>query len=205
MSGTILRAIEEAWDNRGIAFHTSSNTYKLLSAIASEHERVRNTYNILDTLNKIGTAEGRALDKFGFAVNLPRQTGEGDDRYRKRIILRYRLNSVEGTMEEIMQFMATMLTTNTGQIEYNTRFGASPATLFISADAALYEQSPLTIAEIQQIAGEVVSAGHRVVLEKQGTFRVTSDSLLIEQGNIEEQGLTADDIETGGTLSADLE
>jgi len=205
MSGTILQAIESAWDNRGIAFHTSSNTYKLLSAIASEHERVRDTYNILDAINKIGTAEGRALDKFGFAVRLPRQTGESDDRYRKRIILQYRLNSIEGTMEEIMQFMATLLTANTDQIEYNTRFEATPATLFISADATLYEQSPLTTEEIEQIAGEVVSAGHQVVLEEQGTFRVTSDSLLIEQENIAEKGLTADDIETGGTLSTDLE
>ena len=204
MSDTMLKAIEEAWDNRGIAFHTSSNTYKLLSAIASEHERVRDTYNILDTINKIGTAEGRALDKLGFAVNLPRQTGEGDDRYRKRIILRYRLNSIEGTMDEIAQFTAAMVGVSSENIRFENRFDAAPATLFISAQGEVWDNSVLSREGIEEFAGQVVSAGHRVILEEAGTFLLTSDQLLNEQGNLSEHGLTSDAIETGGTLAADI-
>lgn len=196
--------MESSWDNRGVTIHSASNTYKLLTAIATEHERVRTTYNKLKALNKVGTAEGHALDKFGFAVNLPRQAGESDDSYRKRIILRYRINSIEGTMEEIMQFMATLLDTTTENVEYNTRFTVTPATLFVSTEASLYENSALTFEEIENIANEVVSAGHRIVLEERGTFRLTNDELLSNEGHIAEKGLTADDIETGGTLAADL-
>lgn len=201
---SLINKIESQWDNRGIAFYPGSNMYKLMAAITSEGDRQLEEAHTISRANKIRTAEGDLLDKFGFAVNLPRQTGESDDRYRVRIQLRYRLNSIEGTMDEIAQFTAAMVGVSPDNISLETRFDAAPATLFISAQAEVWDNSVLSREEIEQFAGEVVSAGHRVILEESGTFLLTSDELLIEQGNLAEHGLTSDTIETGGTLAADI-
>ena len=201
---SLINKIESQWDNRGIAFYPGSNMYKLMDAITSEGDRQLEEAHTISRANKIRTAKGDLLDKFGFAVNLPRQTGESDDRYRIRIQLRYRINSIEGTMDEIAQFAAAMVGVSPDNISFETRFDAAPATLFISAQGKVWDNSVLSREEIEEFAEQVVSAGHRVILEEAGTFLLTSDELLIEQGNLLEHGLTSDTIETGGTLAADI-
>lgn len=201
---SLIHKVETTWDNRGVAFYHGSNMYKLVSVILQEGERQIEEAEKVRELNKIRTAEGKSLDAFGYAVNLPRRSGESDDQYRARIQLQYRINSMEGTMDEIAQFMAAMIDAPVEEFNFDTRYDAAPATIFISAQKGVWDSSALTRQTIEEFAGRVVAAGHRVVLEEEGTFLLTNDEQLAEEGHIAENGLTADDIETGGTLAADF-
>lgn len=200
----ILHTIEQKWSNRGLAFYPGSNMYSLMTAIATEYDRQIEQAGKVSAATKINTAEDDVLDKLGFAVGLPRETGESDERYRVRIKLRYRLNSIEGTMDEIAQFTAAMVGTPASEMDFTTDFNAESATLTINAQSDVWDGSVLTRQEIENFAGQVVSGGHRVTLEDSGTFILTSDSLLTQQGNIVEYGLTSDAISTGGTLASDI-
>ena len=97
-----------------------------------------------------------------------------------------------------------MLDADEDDVEVFTNYDSHPGAVFFAAQEELYEQSEIGIPDIQRFADRVVPAGHRVELETLGTFRVTDDQTILEEGHDPDAGLTSDEIETGGTLAEDV-
>ena len=199
-----IQDIENEWYNLGISFFRGSNMNKLMLALSSQLDRITDEVWEIYEQQKIETATGPQLEKLGRPVGVRRRTGEDDATLRARIQTEYRIQSIEGTTEELIEFMIAMLDADEEDIEIFTNYDAHPGAVFFAAQKELYDQSQIGIDDIQDFADRVVPAGHRVELETLGTFRVTDDDTLIEQGHDPDAGLTSDEIETGGTLAEDV-
>ena len=194
----IQKAAQE-WDS-SIDFAPRSNTYKLLRALLSEADRIDDSLDNIDSSHYISGATGKELEQFGKLVNVQRNNNEADEKYRTRIKAEFAQSSTETTFEDFVEFTASVLGTNVDNIDFITNYEAQPATVTIFANSSIYESVSLTAAEIADILGGGVPAGHRVLTQESGTFRLKSDGEQDDAG----KGLTANNIETGGTLAADL-
>lgn len=186
--------------NSGIAFAPGTNTYKLMRALLTEADRVDDDLEDIYDAHHIDTAAGDNLEKIGDLVNVDRQTGEGDDRYRARIKATFRASTIETTFDQFAEFTASVLSTDLDNIEFFTSYGARPATVDVAADTAVYDSVDLLPSELADLLDGGVPAGHRVRVLERGTFRLKADG----DTDDPDRGLTSDGITTGGTLAADL-
>jgi len=194
----ITKAARE-WDS-AIDFSPYANTYKLLNSLLSQADE---TDNILDRVyhaHQIESAKGKELEQFGKLVNVQRNGGEPDSRYRTRIKAEFAQSRTETTFNDFVEFTASILGTNIANIDISTNYSGNPATVSVFANPQVYESSALSAQEISEILGGGVPAGHSVNAQESGTFRLISDG----ESNDPDKGLTSDSIETGGTLAADL-
>lgn len=194
----ISKAARE-WDS-GIEFSPYSNTYKLLDSLLSQADE---TDDILDRVyhaHQIETAQGEELDQFGKLVNAQRKSGESDAKYRVRINAQFAQSRTGTTFNDFVEFISSVLRTNTQNFEITTNYIGQPAVVTVFASPKIYENNALSSAELSEILGGGVPAGHEVRVQESGTLRLKSDG----EQNDADKGLTADNIETGGTLAADL-
>jgi len=194
----ITKAARE-WDS-AIDFSPYANTYKLLNSLLSQADE---TDNILDRVyhaHQIESAKGKELEQFGKLVNVQRNGGEPDSRYRTRIKAEFAQSRTETTFNDFVEFTASILGTNIANIDISTNYSGNPATVSVFANPQVYESSALSAQEISEILDGGVPAGHSVNAQESGTFRLISDG----ESNDPDKGLTSDSIETGGTLAADL-
>jgi len=194
----VTKAARE-WDS-AIDFSPYANTYKLLNSLLSQADE---TDNILDRVyhaHQIESAKGKELEQFGKLVNVQRNGGEPDSRYRTRIKAEFAQSRTETTFNDFVEFTASILGTNIANIDISTNYSGNPATVSVFANPQVYESSALSAQEISEILGGGVPAGHSVNAQESGTFRLISDG----ESNDPDKGLTSDSIETGGTLAADL-
>lgn len=187
------------WDS-GIGFGPHSNTYKLVRALLSEADRIDDDLEHIYDEHHINSADGESLDKFGALVNAPRKEGESDNKYRTRIKAEYAKARTNTDFDSFIEFTTTVLNTSFENFDLLTPYNQNSATVTVSADPSVYEKVNLTVTEIADILGGGVPAGHEVTVQEKGTFRLKSDG----EFDTAENGLTADNIETGGTLAADV-
>lgn len=194
-----IREAQGSWES-GIEFGKGSNTYKLMAALLSAADEIDSDLEDIYDSQHIDTAEGKDLDKFGNLVNLNRNQGEPDAKYRARIKAEFAQAKSAATWDDFVEFAATVLSTNVQNIEFSTNYDGNPATVVVSADPAVYDSAALTAAELDDVLGGGVAAGHEVQVQEAGTFRLKSDGDTDTAAN----GLTSDSISTGGTLAADI-
>lgn len=174
---------------------------KLEEAFGAEFDRIDADANEIKKDRHIGTVSGESLDHMGDLIDVPRKTGESDDKYRRRIIGEVAASVSRGTWDSVAQAAARIVDGEADEdLELNTRYDSNPATVFVSIDSDVLGDSPLTDSEIADILGKAVAAGHAVESRERGTLRLKSDNLDFT----EDEGLTSDSISTGGTLSSDL-
>lgn len=198
------RNINEAgkvWDNGGIAFNENTNTYSLVKALLAPNDRIDDNLEDIYKSRYINTATGSNLDKLGHLVNLPRKYGEGDDKYRARIKVQFRVGTIGTTFDEFAEFTASLLNTDLPNITFDYNYGSDPATIFLYTDASVYDNSALTRSETADFLKKAVPAGHNVKAQERGTFRLKSDG----ETDDATKGLTSDSTSEGGTLAADIE
>lgn len=194
-----IRQAEANWDSP-VDFSPGSNTYKLFRALLTVNDRMDVDLEEIYEQHHIESATGDDLDKFGRLVNVERQSGEGDERYRARIKALFRASTMGATFDQFTEYCASVLSTDIQNIEINTNYDPNPATVNVSADPSIYTQLNLTNQDVQELLGGGVPAGHSVQVIERGTLRLKSD------GEIDDPsiGLTSDSIDTGGTLAGDL-
>lgn len=191
-----IRTAESEWDS-GIAFADGSNTHRLIKALLEEYERVDDDINNIYHNHHINSATGQSLDKFGELVQIDRETGESDSRYRARIKAAFRVGNIGTTFDEFSQFSSAILNTDIDNLTFIEDY---PGKVTVSAPTAVYDNTELTDTDVVQILSEAVPAGHTVTAVEGGTFRLKSDGA----GDDADKGLTSDSISTGGTLATDL-
>jgi len=196
------RNIAEAdseWDS-GIAFSPDNNTYALMRALLTEADRIDSNLEEIYDQHHVNSATGDDLEKIGDLVNVRRQTGESDNRYRARIKGKFRAATTDTTFDQFVEFTASVLSTEISNVEFLTSYGARPATVDVAADTSVYDGVDLLPSELTDILDDGVPAGHRVRVLERGTFRLKADG----DTDDPDKGLTSDGISTGGTLAADL-
>lgn len=199
VDGRNISTAEQEWDS-AIDFGQSSNTYKLVRALLQQADRIDDDLDRVYHAHHIDTAKGEELEQYGKLVNTPRQSGEGDDKYRTRIKAEFAQSKTDTDFDSFVQFCSSVLATSEENIEFITNYDGNPATVTVAANPQLYELSDLTAVQIADIFGGGVPAGHEVEILERGTFRLKSDSDIDDA----DKGLTSDSIETGGTLAADI-
>lgn len=196
------RNIAEAdseWDS-GIAFSPDNNTYALMRALLTEADRIDSNLEEIYDQHHVNSATGDDLEKIGDLVNVRRQTGESDNRYRARIKGKFRAATTDTTFDQFVEFTASVLSTEISNVEFLTSYDARPATVDVAADTSVYDGVDLLPSELTDILDDGVPAGHRVRVLERGTFRLKADG----DTDDPDKGLTSDGISTGGTLAADL-
>lgn len=196
------RNISEAqreWDSP-IDFNPNSNAYTLFEALLSEADRIDEELESIYEQQHIESATGSELDSFGRLVDVSRNTGEGDDKYRARIKAAFRASTMSATYDEFAEYASSVLNTSVDNLGFTTNYGADPATVVLDADPSIYDNVNLTASDVAELLGKGVPAGHEVKVQETGTFRLKSDGDTDDAS----KGLTADNITTGGTLAADL-
>lgn len=195
------RNISEAENRWGYAltFTKGSNNRKLFEAFATlfndQDTDIENIYN----QQHINSATGDELEKFGELVNVKRKSGESDDSYRARIKAVFRASTIGTTYDQFTEFCAEILTTNIENFNFNTPYGSNPATIVVGAEESIYADVGFTNQTIADLLQRAAPAGHSVDVVIGGTFRLKSDG----ETDDADKGLTADNIETGGTLTSD--
>jgi uncharacterized protein YciU (UPF0263 family) len=196
------RNISEAaseWES-SIDFSKNSNTYGLVRALLAETERIDDDIEDIYEQQHINSATGEELEQFGALVNVDRQTGESDDRYRARIKASFRASTMGTTYDQFAEFCSTVLNTDIQNINFRTNYEARPGIINVGTAPSVYDDLDLTNEEVRDVLGSGVPAGHEVRVLEGGTFRLKEDG----QVDDPDKGLTSDAIESGGTLAADL-
>lgn len=190
---------EDQWDSP-IDFSPRSNTYALMRALLSVNDRVDEDLESIYEQTHVDSATGEELEQFGKLVNLNRESGEGDPRYRARIKAAFRASTIGTTYDQFVEFSAAVLNTNVQNVNFSTSYEIDPGIITVGADSDVYESLDLQPTDVEELLGRGVPAGHEVVVVEGGTFRLKSDG----ESDDPTKGLTADDIDSGGTLAADL-
>jgi hypothetical protein len=212
-----LSTIERRWSSP-LDFSRRSNNYKLLDALTTSLDTTDEELEHIYAAQHIDGADGADLDKFGELVNVQRNYStystteygitpygtvggkESDDAYRTRIKANFRASTSTTTWDEFVEFCAVVLDTDINNITLLTNYGSNPATISVSAQRSIFNDINFTAEDIVTLLGRGVPAGHEVNVLEGGTFRLKEDG----DADTAENGLTADNIDTGGTLAGDV-
>jgi len=194
-----IAGADSEWDS-GIAFSPGNNTYALMGALLTEADRIDSDLEDIYDQHHVNSATGDDLEKIGDLVNVRRQTGESDNRYRARIKGKFRAATTGTTFDQFVEFTASVLSTEISNVEFLTSYGARPATVGVATDSSVYDSLSLSASNLADLLDDGVPAGHRVRVLERGTFRLKQDG----DTDDPDKGLTSDGISTGGTLAADL-
>jgi len=123
-----------------------------------------------------------------------------EDKFRARIKATFRASTIGTTFDQFVEFTASILTTDFDNIDFLTSYDATPATVIVRANEAVFNSVGFSASDVDNLLNEGVPAGHSVNVEVSGTFELKSDGQTDDADN----GLTADGIQTGGTLTEDL-
>lgn len=194
-----INTAQREWDS-SIEFGERSNTYKLVRALLSEADRIDDDLEEIYHSHHINNATGEELEEFGQLINTPRNTGESDEKYRTRVKTNFAQAKTQTTYDSFVEFTATILATAYDNLEFETNYSGNPATVVVRADASVFDNLQITNQEAVDLIGGGIPAGHEVLVEESGTFRLKVDGDTDEA----DKGLTSDGINTGGTLAQDV-
>lgn len=130
----------------------------------------------------IQTASSTELEKLGRFVGIRRNTAEGDEKFRKRILANFFALSSDTTYEGFARVAKDITDAEAGEISIEQPPTAPSAQVNILVDGAVLDESSLTDSELVALLDEAVPAGHTVELVERGTFAFAnpdeSDGLL---------------------------
>lgn len=122
----------------------------------------------------VQTATGRELEKLAKFVGVRRNTGEVDDKFRKRILANFFALSSDTTFEDFARVVKDITDGDASEISILRPPDTPSAQVDILVDGAVLDDSPLTNTEIEGLLKEAVPAGHTVNLVERGTFAFAS-------------------------------
>lgn len=116
----------------------------------------------------LDTASGDALDARGVVVQTPRESGETDDRYRKRLQAAYSAHMSETTIEEFSNIAKLLLDASANEISVSG--AADRPVVIVRAALSVVNDAPFTNQEIVNLLEQSIASAHAIELEESGTF-----------------------------------
>lgn len=195
-----IREAEDGWDNDGVTFREGSNTHKLMRALLTIPDDEDHRLQQIRDSHHIDHATGKELDQIGKLVQVRRKQGEGDDKYRARIKVQFRIGNIGTSFDEFAEFVAVLLQTDVNNILYNHNYELKPATIEVYADPEHYNNVEMSRQEVAKYLSKAVPGGHDVDAYEYGTFRLKGDG----ENDTARNGLTSNSTDEGGRLTSDL-
>lgn len=182
-----------------------SNIGKLFKIFSEQYTLLEKDFERQLAWRDINKAEGAVLDELGKMVGVARGTWD-DAQYRVRIKTGIARNISNGTINKVIETLATTLQIDPTQITIDTEWqNGNPATVRISnIPYAALVSSGVTQQELIQITKLIVAAGINVeTVSLDGTFQYSSQPSTIEVDNT--KGFSDATGTTGGYYGALLE
>lgn len=150
----------------------------LLEVAVNQFQRLDLEIDELYDQRFVDTATSEELERLGANVGIDRKTGEGDDKYRKRVRAGYAAATSRGTYEDIARVALLVLDAAPTEVTIDrARDTADPGTALVLADSSVVDSSPFTISEMEEILGDAAVGGHRVILQRSDVFTWDDSSL----------------------------
>lgn len=190
--------VRNAWDSGGISLHDDSNAEKLITPLTTPLAFVSDDIQEINAAHHIHTAVGKELDHMAALVDIDRQSGESDDRFRMRIIAAFAAGITGTTHEDVLEFITTILQTSSERVNIDW-LPSVPGTANVSVFEDDIQNAAITVDDLEQFATDAVPAGHKIIVELRGSFIFDGTDTDVPP----ERGLSGDGVE-GGTLSESL-
>lgn len=153
-----------------------SNIGKLLSLFSYNYDLIIDDLNLQSSWYNIDNAQGTTLDEFGYMVGIERGSWS-DEQYRVRIKIKIAQNISNGTINEIIDILASTLNTDVSQIKIEPLWPiGKPATIQITdIPFEVLNQSGMSEIEFVNIVKSIVKSGIQVeTINLKGTFVFSS-------------------------------
>lgn len=110
------------------------------------------------------------LEELAKLIDVSPRDGEGVEHYQARIIAEYSLVTGRGTIEDLINTTAEILSTNPSNIEFNEPSGGENGTAELTLPGAPLNEHELDDAELVSILDRLIPAGYRLEGLRTGTF-----------------------------------
>jgi len=151
---------------------TRTGNFKLLDTVGHAIDRLDEDIETVD--NAITPQEAETvsqLEELAKLVSLPSKQSEGVEKYRTRVLVEFQHVTNEGSINELVSNVATLLDVPIGKIDFRKN-GHGSVTVAVPGNAL--DSLNITNAEFVEIAKSLVAAGFELSAIRRGTFTYTT-------------------------------
>lgn len=146
----------------------STGNFKLLDTVGHAIDRLDADIEAVDNATKPQEAETVAqLEELAKMVELPSKQGEGKEKYRTRVLVEFQHVTNEGSIDELVSNVATLLDVQIQKIDFK-KDGHGSITLAVPGSAL--DSLEITNSEFVNIAESLIAAGFNLSAIRRGTF-----------------------------------
>lgn len=147
---------------------TSTGNFKLLDTVGHAIDRLDADIEDVDNASSVQDAETVAqIEELAKIVTIPSEQNEGTDKYRSRVVVEFQQLTNEGSTEELINNVATILDVDPTKIHFR-KIAHGEVTLTIPGNAL--DALSITSSEFVDIAQDLAAAGFNLDSIRRGTF-----------------------------------
>ena len=147
---------------------TTTGNFKLLDSVGHAIDRLDSDIEAVDKATTPQEAETVAqLEELAKLVSLPSKQNEGKEKYRSRVLVEFQHVTNEGTIDELVSNVATLLGVSISKVDFRTNDHGS-ITLAVPGNAL--DSLEITNTEFVEIAQSLIAAGFNLSAIRRGTF-----------------------------------
>jgi len=200
--------LEESWDNNALPIYERTQNWKFLDALSEE---IRCAFDDIESIREtfyVGTATGENLEKVGDYVNVRRRDGESDKKLRGRILAQATAGASGATYNELVKLIQAITDLDRDEVQllvpYQNGNNQNPSTLRVGLPGGVPNSIYSTDDEFVEVVEQAIKAGGEVEANldpiDSTVFKVKADGDVDDPDN----GLTSDNISSGGILAGDV-
>lgn len=145
-----------------------SGNFRLLDTVGHAIDRTEADIEEIDNATTVQEAETVAqLEELAKSVSLPSKQNEGTEKYRTRTIVEFQLITNEGSINELVSNVATLLDVEPRRIEFQ-KDSHGNVTLVVPGNSL--DALSITNTEFVDIAENLIAAGFNLSAVRRGTF-----------------------------------
>jgi hypothetical protein len=146
----------------------STGNFKLLDTVGHAIDRLDADIESVDNATTPQEAETVAqLEELAKMVQLPSKQNEGKEKYRTRVLVEFQHVTNEGSIDELVSNVATLLDVRIQKIDFR-KDGHGSITLAVPGSAL--DSLEITNSEFVNIAESLIAAGFNLSAIRRGTF-----------------------------------
>lgn len=163
----ITELLVDSWDDDSVIIHRDELPKFILTAIASQLQRLDNTIDVVHTNQLVDTADNAdELDRLGRQVGAIRYDDEGNEDFRQRIKLHYAAALSDGTYGAFEKALDKFLDVENNNVDISIANGRP--TIIVETILNAFDAIPYTIKESTELLTDTLQSNHGVQLKACG-------------------------------------
>jgi hypothetical protein len=147
----------------------SSGNFKLIDVVGRGFDRLGDDISDIDDATNVQTAQSvDQLKELSEIVDVRPKSGEGIEKYRRRIIAAFQNTTNEGDLPSLFENISVLLEIDKADIEYLK--GQENGAFLLSVPSYAIDNASLTNSEFGNIINDQVAAGFRPDIQTRGSF-----------------------------------